>query len=137
MWTCPQCKAPFVTKNQWHSCLRHDLDAHFASRPDWQVEVFDALCQLFESQGDFRIRSVKSAIIFKKRSGIASLKLRKDSILLEWTTNRWVEDERVIKTLQMSKNRISHVVQLKSLEDFDRSLRGYLREAFEVGFEMR
>lgn len=132
MWTCPDCKEQFVTRNQWHSCQRQNVDLHFDGRPDWQVLVFDEMCRLFDTLGTYRIRSVPSALIFKKKSGYASLKLQKSSVHVDWITDHLIDDERVLKTLQMSRNRIVHTVSLGSYDELDGSLRDYLKEAYTV-----
>jgi len=28
LWMCPECGHRFVTRNMWHSCARHPVEAH-------------------------------------------------------------------------------------------------------------
>ena len=130
MWQCPSCKESFIHENQWHSCLKVSLDNHFAQASDGIVLTFDAILQIIETLGPFHIRSVKSAIIFKKKSAFASVKVQKSGILLEWFADRFLEDERIRKTTQISTNRIVHVIKLTHPEEMDDRIRKYLRTAY-------
>ena len=133
LWTCPKCQAQFVTPNQWHSCERVSLDAHFLGRPDWQVLLFDDVLSHLERLGQFHVRAVKSAIIFKRKSSFASVKLQKSAFLLEWMAPELIEgDDRVVKTLRVSKNRIAHVARLNEADEIDSTLKQYLTEAYQL-----
>ena len=133
MWRCPECKAEFKNQSQWHSCLRKDIQSHFKGKPDDFVLIFDEIVKVLEKLGDFSLRSVSSAIIFKRASGFAAIKTQKAALVFEWMTNRLIDDdERILKTLQVSKNRWAHIVKIARKAEFDASLKQYLREAYKV-----
>ncbi|MDX1479553.1 MAG: DUF5655 domain-containing protein [Saprospiraceae bacterium] len=133
LWTCPTCHAQFATPNQWHSCLRKELDAHFTGRPDAFVLIFDEITRLFDGLGGYRIRSVPSAIIFKRKSSFAALKFQKKAVIVEWMTNRLIDDdERISRTLQTSASKYAHVVKITHPDEVDETLRAYLEEAYRI-----
>ncbi|MDX1406809.1 MAG: DUF5655 domain-containing protein, partial [Saprospiraceae bacterium] len=56
----------------------------------------------------------------------------KKAVLIEWMTNRLIDDdERISKTLQTSARKYAHVVKLTHPDELDDTLRAYLEEAYK------
>ena len=132
MWRCPECGSEFTQAHQWHSCLKKSLVAHFNSRPEEFLLIFHRIISTLEPLGQFVVRSVPSAIIFKRKVSFAAIKLQKKAIAFEWLTDRLIDDDpRIVKILHVSKRKWSHVVKLKEPWEFDTTVKSYLREAYQ------
>lgn len=132
MWRCPKCGSEFAHAQQWHSCLKKSLEAHFNDRPEEFLLIFHQIISALEPLGQFVVRSVPSAIIFKRKVSFAAIKLQKKAIVFEWLTDRLIDDDpRIVKTLHVSKQKWSHLIKLKELREFDITMKAYLQEAYQ------
>ena len=73
-----------------------------------------------------------SAIIFKRKAAFCAIKLRKDSILIEWTTDRFADEEFITKHFKMSTNRVVHTARIAPDVLDVSDLKSLLLEAYQV-----
>ena len=67
LWRCPECAHTFVTRNLWHSCGKYTLDHHFADKPAFVREIFDAYVTAVRRFGPFKVEPQKTRIVFQVR----------------------------------------------------------------------
>jgi hypothetical protein len=62
-WTCPDCGAPFANRDASHSCVRVDLEHHFAAASPGVRAAFDRLVALATVDGPIPIVAQQTRIV--------------------------------------------------------------------------
>lgn len=66
MWTCPKCERTIKNKNQWHNCVKVDIDNLFENKPPILISIFDKLLFEIADWENVNISATKNCIVFVK-----------------------------------------------------------------------
>jgi hypothetical protein len=132
-WTCPRCGRSFGRRDQSHSCVpAADLDDWLAGRPALVGEVLAAVRVVTRSLGDdVAIEATKAAVMVKRARTFAEVKPRRDRVELAFIVSRRIDDPRIVRTLDLTRTRIVHVVDVADVSDVDAQVRAWLAEAYD------
>jgi hypothetical protein len=84
---------------------------------------------LFEN---VQINVVKNAILFRSKSTFLAIKPKKKFLDIEFVLDEKVEGFPIHKTVQASKFKWAHFIQLESPEEIDEQLLCWLRKAYDI-----
>jgi predicted transport protein len=112
MWECPKCRREFKFTNQWHSCYICSVQEHFEGKSSKLKELYNEIEKFILSLGDFTITPTKTAILFRKSSTFAEIKLKKDCLVLAFSLNYTSDSKLINKIFKMSKNKIVHTINI-------------------------
>ncbi|HMO38123.1 MAG TPA: DUF5655 domain-containing protein [Saprospiraceae bacterium] len=63
-WTCPKCERTLKNTNQWHCCIKQDIDVLFENKAKDLVYVFDKLLlEVIDWEG-VEVTATKKCIVF-------------------------------------------------------------------------
>ena len=134
LWTCPKCGAKFVSANMSHSCGRCELDALFTKSEPHVFELFQTLKRMVERCGPSTTIPQKTRVVFVVRMRFASAVVRKShlriGLILEWLLPA---DPRIVETMSFAPRCHAHYFKIERAEQLDRSILGWLREAYDCG----
>lgn len=132
MWTCPTCHRTFKNTNQDHSCQVTDLESHFLqAEPDVKA-AFEKIYHEVSAFGEFKVNSVKHAILFTAESHFLAFKPKRKWLDIEFVLPFPVEGFPIHKTVQAAKSKWAHFIRLESPEEVDPVLIDWLRQAYQV-----
>ncbi len=132
-WTCPECERSFGRRNQSHGCAPSTtVDAFFATRPPVQRRIYDAVERHVRGFEGAHVDPVGACVMFKRERSFAEIRAKRDRLELGFLLSRALDDPRIRKTLRLSAHRTAHFVDLVSVADVDRTVRGWLAEAYET-----
>jgi hypothetical protein len=131
-WTCPDCERSFGRKNQSHGCAPSStVDDFFADRPAPLRRAYDAVARHLATLEGVSVDPVSVCIMFKRSRSFAEVRAKRDRLVLCFLLSRVIDDDdRIAKTLKLSANRTAHYVDLMKAGDVDRTVRGWLTEAY-------
>lgn len=129
-WKCPECGREFRRKGQSHSCLSYPIEYHFQGKPSCLKATFDYLLEKLKEFGPIRIDSVKTAINLAARAHFCMVYVQKNSMKLEFLSDRAIKDERIIRDQKIHDNAYIYFVKLSKIEDVDAQLLAWLKEAY-------
>ena len=132
LWICPKCGARLVTKNLWHSCGKFTLDDLFSGAKPGVLELAQRFVVMLQCVGDVQIIPQKSRLVCVARVRFAGLYPRKDGFLAGFALHRWLESPRIRKTANYGPRWCGHYVLIRSAEDLDQELLGWLQESHDV-----
>lgn len=132
LWRCPSCGREFRSRNQWHSCVSRTIESHFEGKPDGLGRVFDYLLDELRRLGPIRVDAVKTSINLAGRAHFAGVRALRDSLSVGFVLGRKLDDPRIVRTERLSPTLHGHTVKVKSREDVDEQLLGWLAEAYEL-----
>ena len=131
-WRCPRCGRLFAKKNQAHSCLARPVEAHLSRGSPVVRDLYRRLIIALRSFGPLRLDAVKSSINLVSTYHFGSIAVRKDHLRLGFISARPIAHPRITRSQALGPNRYHHSLILRSPNDLDSELVGWLREAQEL-----
>ena len=134
MWTCPECKAQFVTRNLWHSCVRMTSDEWLKSKPTRGVELYKHFLNEYRKIGPITLHTVKSRIAFMVQIRFSGVnKIKEDFIEGAFLLPENIDDERFFRVEFIPPIYFVHRFRLHDKSEIDDSFRKYMKMAYEMG----
>jgi hypothetical protein len=130
LWQCPRCGRQFAKRNQSHSCGAYSIDNQFRGKSPSLRKVFDQLLNKVSQFGPVRSDTVRSAINITNRFHFAMVYVLRDSLKVDFSSNRKLDSKRILRSQKMSENSYINYLKLTSPEDTDEELLGWLKEAY-------
>jgi Domain of unknown function (DUF5655) len=134
LWTCLRCGARFVTRNMSHGCGEYSVDGYFEGKPARLRRLYDALVALVGEFGPFEQVPTKKRVAFMVRVRFAAVnRVRRDGLVCHLWLKRRIESPRFMKVELLERSDWIHHFVLRSEAELDDELRGWMREANDVG----
>lgn len=131
MWTCPECERRFRRARQSHDCApAMALEEYFSTGPDHERPIFEAVMRHLDTVGSVHVEPVSVGIFLKRSQTFAELRPKDRWVALSFSLPRKVDHERITRKVVCYHGRYYHVANLRSPEDLDERLRGWLSEAY-------
>ena len=132
LWKCPKCGRKFSRNNQSHSCNPFPVKKHFTGKKYSKELYDDLLSEMRKEVGHFRVDSIHCCIHFVTNFTFAAVYALKDKIRVSFTLNHKIENSRIRKSVQISKNRYNYNVDIEERKKIDDELMNWLKEAYEM-----
>ncbi len=107
--------------------------ALFAGKDEIVRVIYTRLLETLRTFGPVQEEPKKSSIHLVHSSGFAGVHPRKSYLYLNLRTASPIENPRITKTEQVSKNRFHNELKLTSPDEIDEELLGWLRDAYVLG----
>jgi hypothetical protein len=133
LWTCPKCGNEFVNRNQWHSCRRYDLSTLFVGKAPLVRDLFDRFRAMVEACGPVKVMPYRDRVAFMVRVRFAGAMPKKEWLELGFWLRRRVESPRFRRVETIYPNAHVHVLRVRSPEELDGEIAGWIEEAYAVG----
>jgi hypothetical protein len=131
MWSCPHCGRSFKRRNQQHSCVLVSKDDLFAKRPPALKIIYQKITEFVSTLGPFHEEALPPDVIYyKTTSNFLAVKLKKDSLEVEFFLDHHDPAPVVSKWLQTSRHRFAHVVPVDHPKNIDEELMGWIRASY-------
>jgi len=132
-WTCPECGREFGRTNQGHECApAMTIDEYFATGPEFERPIFEAVNAHLTSLGDVHVEPVSVGIFFKVRTTFVQLRTMTRWIALSFFTPDRIDHPRISRKPAEYSGRWHHVVNLREAGEVDDLVRGWLTQAYEL-----
>ena len=122
--------------NQTHSCGSYTVDQHFTGKSPYVTSMYEQFVALVKRCGPVTVVPAKTRIGFQVRMIFAALSVRKQSLDCHVVLSRRLESERFMRIQSLSPRNHVHYFSIKSPEDLDDEVLGWLTEAYKVGKQM-
>jgi Domain of unknown function (DUF5655) len=131
-WTCPECGRRFLRRGQGHECSpAMSLDDYLATAPPHEPPVVEVVLDHLATLGDdVHIEPVSVGILVKRAQSFAELRPMTRWEALMFKLPRRVESRRIARKPVGQGGLLWHVVNLRTPDEFDEDVRGWLTEAY-------
>ena len=103
---------------------------YLSTGPDHERPVFEAVMRHLDTVGAVHVEPVSVGIFLKRAQTFAQLRPKDHWVALSFSLPRPVEHERITRKVIEHHGRYHHVANLRSADDLDDTLRGWLTEAY-------
>lgn len=111
--------------------MPEQIDALSAASP-LARQLYQQLLAAIKPIGPFRVEVKKTSIHLVRGSAFVGVHPRKQHLLVTIKADKSIQNPRVVKAEQVSRNRWHLDVRLASSEEIDAELLGWLRKAYEL-----
>ncbi len=108
------------------------IEQHFENKSENILQIYNKLLAELRKFGEVKESPNKSSIHLLNKYGFACVYTRKKYILLHIHLAKQLQNKRVGKVEQISKNRFIHTVIINSADEIDNELLGWLKIAYEL-----
>lgn len=130
-WTCPDCQRRFARTGQSHECApAMSLEEYFSTGPPHERPIFEAVMDHLDTVGPVHVEPVSVGIFLKRARSFAQLRPMQRWVALSFSLPRRVHHPRITRKVIAYHGKYHHVANLRSPDDLDDDLRGYVTEAY-------
>ena len=134
LWTCPACDRRFGRVKQGHECApAMSLDEYLATGPPHEAPICEAVLDFLHTLGPLHVEPVSVGIFLKRSTTFAQLRPMTRWEALSFNLPRKLDHPRLARKVYSSPSRHYHVVNLRTPDDVDDEIKGWLTEAYETG----
>ena len=131
MWQCPECGRQFGRNRQSHECApAMSLDEYFSTGPPHERPIFDAVMAHVDTLGPVHVEPVSVGIFLKCPRKFAELRPKQKWVALAFVLSHDLDHPKIARTMRSSPSRMHHVVNLRSVDDVDADVCGWLTESY-------
>ena len=132
VWTCPRCRRTFGRSGQGHECAPAlTLEEYFATGPERERPIFDAVWEHLDELGDVRVEPVQVGIFFKRRRTFVELRPKTKWVDLSILLERRVVDDRIRRCSSSQSGSVTaHGIRVREPADVDEQVRDWLTESW-------
>jgi hypothetical protein len=106
--------------------------SHFEGKEPDVRQTYDKLLDILQQFGPVGEEPKKTSIHLVNKTALAGVATRKDHIVLTIKSDHKVTSPRVHRTEQVSARRFHHEIRLRSPQEVDDELIGWLKEAYAL-----
>lgn len=106
------------------------IEAYFATGPERERPIFDAVMHHLESVGPVHVEPVAVGIFLKRAASFAQLRPKRRWVALSFSLRRTVRHRLIQRKPIPHGERHYHVVNLTGPDDLDDDIRSWLTEAY-------
>ena len=106
------------------------LEEYFATGPPHERPVFEAVLAHLDTVGPVHVEPVSVGIFLKRAQTFAQLRPMERWVALHFSLGRRVQHDRITRKVIAYAGRYHHVANVRSPDDLDEALCGYLTEAY-------
>ena len=111
----------------------YSSDALFIGKDESVQSTYSRLVEVLQTLGPFQEEPKKTSIHLVRNVGFAGVHPRKSYLILNLRTDYPLDNTRITKSEQVSKNRFHNEVKLISPSEIDEELLGWLKDAYSLG----
>ena len=94
--------------------------------------VYEYIREKVRTFGAVKIEEKKTSLHFVNHAAFLGIHPKEHFLEIEIVSARPIQDQRILKTIQVSKNRYHNLMRLEDENQLDRKLADLLREAYEL-----
>lgn len=131
-WICKTCGREFKNTNQFHSCEQSTIEQHLYNKPEFIVEIFHTLLNILSEIGKYQLLPLKTVIQAQRSSTFLSIYLKRNKVHLEFQSAEEYKSALIKKTNRISKTRLFHYAEIKSVNEMDNIVVSMITEAYNL-----
>jgi hypothetical protein len=133
LWTCPKCRAKFVTRNLLHSCGEATLADWIDLMGPRALQLYRRFQQMIGRCGPYHIGPAKTRIAFLARVRFAGITaLSEAGMTCSFSLPHPLAAARFIKVEEVVPGWWVHRLRITEVEQLDRQVQAWLRRSYRL-----
>lgn len=131
MWTCPICERDLKRENQWHMCIKADLNSLFAGKPKELEYVFDKILSEVIDWDGVIVSNTQKAIMFVHHQTFLVIRPMSKFLDIQFYSKEIQPCPPFVKSKAVSKKHENHL-RISTLDELSPQLIKWLRASYEM-----
>lgn len=106
------------------------LEEYFSTGPERERPIFDAVFGHLEALGPVHVEPVSVGIFIKSTKSLVELRPMTKWVAMSFPLSRTIEHSKIARRMKGSGPKTYYVVNLRTADDVDDVVRGWLTEAY-------
>jgi hypothetical protein len=133
LWTCPECGAKFVNKNQWHSCGQASLDSWLTHLGPTGRALYGSFEAMIASFGEYHVAPAKTRIAFLGKVRFAGItELTDEAMVCSFSLPYELASSRFVRVREVAPGWFLHTLRVTSPTDLDQEAVAWFRESYRL-----
>lgn len=112
--------------------MSHSVDSHFEGKSSSVRDIYDTVVAVSREFGPVTEEPKKTSIHLNRKAAFAGVQTRREYLILTVKSAVDVDDPRIARREQTSRNRWHHEIKLHDASDVDGQLIDWLRVSYEM-----
>ena len=135
-WVCPDCERQFARRGQGHECSpAMSIDAYFSTGPPFERPIYEAVMAGLEVIGPIHVEPVSVGIFLKRARSFCELRPMTRWVAVCFGLTRTLTSSRLSRKVVASGRQRWHYVNVRTADEVDDELIGWLAEAYDASPE--
>ncbi|GMQ25430.1 hypothetical protein Aoki45_21120 [Algoriphagus sp. oki45] len=130
MWTCPRCERDLLRENQWHVCVKADLDSLFEGKPKELEYIFDKLLAEVVEWDGVIVSNTQKCVLFVHRQTFLVIRPMSKFLDLQFYSKEELPCPPFFKSKKVAKKYQNHF-RISRLEEVSPFLIRQLRNSYD------
>jgi hypothetical protein len=131
MWTCPNCERELRNANQWHFCLKVDIDDLFKNK-DAELEfIFDKLLADVIEWDNVIVSATKNCIVFVHNKTFLVIKPMKKQLDIKFYSDKALNEFPIIRSSLWSSKFENHI-RMASLDELTPKVYSLIKQSYQI-----
>ena len=109
MWTCPKCERSIKNQNQWHNCVKVDMDSLFENKAPILISIFDKLLFEIADWQNVNISATKNCVVFVKNQTFLIIRPMKKELDIKFYLPNFSDEFPIHKCVEYSGKYETHI----------------------------
>src|SRR5438445_13673142 len=106
------------------------IEEYLSTGTPHERAIYEAVMEHLDTVGPVHVEPVSVGIFLKRAKGFAQLRPMLKWVALSFSLPRRVQHPRIVRKVEGYRGRYYHVANIRSPEDIDDDIRGWLTEAY-------
>jgi hypothetical protein len=136
VWVCPECKRQFARTGQGHECApAMTIEEYFSTGPSFERPIYEAVMAGLDGIGPIHVEPVSVGIFLKRARSFCELRPMTRWVAACFGMPRTLRSSRISRKVIDAGRLKWHYVNVKSADEVDDELIGWLAEAYDASPE--
>ena len=131
MWTCPKCERDLKNSNQWHNCVKVNIDSLFEGKSEELVLVFDKLLSEIIDLENVLVSATQNCIVFVHNQTFLVIRPMKKQLDLKFYSSKQQEEFPIIKSIFYSGKYENHI-RISSLTELTTNVYNHIKQSYKI-----
>jgi len=131
MWTCPKCERELKNPNQWHNCVKVNIDSLFEGKSEELVYVFDRLLSVIMEWENVAVSATKNCIVFVHHQTFLIIRPMKNQLDLKFYSKEEKNEFPIVKSIFYSGKFENHI-RVAKLEDVNEQVLILILQSYQL-----
>lgn len=112
--------------------MSHSVEQHFERRVPVVREIYETIVAVASEFGPVEQDPKKTSIHLNRKTAFAGIQTRRDFLILTIKATHDIPSPRISKREHTSPNRWHHEIKIRSVDEIDSEILGWLRDGYEL-----
>lgn len=132
MQTCPQCGRPVKNLQQWHNCVKVEMDSLFEGKKPDLLFIFDQILAEVADWEGVSVSATKNCIVFVRTHTFLIVKPMKRALDVKFYLPEKQDEFPIVKNAEWSPGKWEHHVRLQELEEVTEVVFKFLKTSYRM-----